>query len=79
MLNSSDSREQIYRYVDQLSQERLAVVLDFLSYLVERENSDATAELLAIPKFVVELDAAEQEADVDELTDWQVVRSDALG
>ena len=76
MLNSSNTREQIYRYVDQLSQERLAVVLDFLSYLVERENSDATAELLAIPGFVAELDAAEQEADVDELTDWRVVRSD---
>ena len=29
MLNSSDAREQIYRYVDQLPQERLAVVLDF--------------------------------------------------
>jgi pyruvate-formate lyase-activating enzyme len=76
MLNSSDTREQIYRYVEQLSQERLAVVLDFLSYLVERENNDATAELLAIPGFVVDLAAAEQEADVDELTDWRVLRSD---
>jgi hypothetical protein len=76
MLNSSDTREQIYRYVDQLSQERLAVVLDFLAYLVERDNSDATAELLAIPGFVTELDAADQEANVDELIDWRSVRSD---
>lgn len=76
MLNSSDVREQIYRYVEQLSQERLAVVLDFLAYLVERENSDATAELLAIPGFVVDLDAAEQEAAVDELADWRILRSD---
>ena len=76
MLNSSDSREQIYRYVEQLSQERLAVVLDFLSYLVERDSSDATEELLAIPGLVAELDAAEQEIDVDELTDWRVLRGD---
>ncbi|HSM82356.1 MAG TPA: hypothetical protein VLS96_11750 [Nodosilinea sp.] len=76
MLNSSDTREQIYRYVEQLSQARLAVVLDFLSYLVERENSDATAELLAIPGFVAELDAAEQEANSDALTDWRALRSD---
>jgi len=48
MLNSSDTREQIYRYVEQLSQERLAVVLDFLAYLVERDNNNATEELLAI-------------------------------
>ncbi|TVP64504.1 MAG: hypothetical protein EA342_16200 [Leptolyngbya sp. LCM1.Bin17] len=79
MLKSSDTREQIYRYVEQLSQERLAVVLDFLSYLVERDNSDATEELLAIPGFIDELDAAEQEANIDELTDWQVVHSDRIG
>ena len=76
MLNSSDAREQIYRYVDQLSQERLAVVLDFLSYLVERDNRDATEELLAIPGFAAELDRAEQEADTKELVDWRVLRSD---
>ncbi|MFH7245503.1 MAG: hypothetical protein ACHWZW_21930 [Spirulina sp.] len=76
MLNSSDTREQIYRYVDQLSQERLAVVLDFLAYLVERDNSDATEELLAIPGFAAELDRAEQEADTEELVDWRVLRSD---
>jgi len=76
MLNSSDTREQIYRYVEQLSQERLVVVLDFLSYLVERDSSDATAELLAIPGLLAELDAAEQEADADELTDWRVLRND---
>lgn len=76
MLNPSDTREQIYRYVEQLSQERLTVALDFLSYLVERDNSDATAELLAIPGFVAELEAVEQDADKDALTDWRVLRSD---
>jgi hypothetical protein len=76
MLNSSNTREQIYRYVDQLSQERLAVVLDFLAYLVERDNSDATEELLAIPGFSAELERAEQEAESEELVDWRALRSD---
>jgi len=76
MLNSSDAREQIYRYVEQLSQERLAVVLDFLAYLVERDNSDATEELLAIPGFAADLARAEQEADTEELVDWRALRSD---
>ncbi len=76
MLNSSDAREQIYRYVDQLSQERLAVVLDFLAYFVERDNRDATEELLATPGFAADLDRAEQEADTEELVDWRVLRSD---
>jgi len=76
MLNSSDTREQIYRYVEQLSQERLAVVLDFLAYLVERDNNNATEELLAIPGFAAELDRAEQESDTEELVDWRALRSD---
>ncbi|MBE9107866.1 hypothetical protein IQ273_00300 [Nodosilinea sp. LEGE 07298] len=76
MLDAPDARAQIYRYVDQLSQERLVVVLDFLSYLVEREDNDATKELLALPGFVAELKSAEQEADAGELADWRVLRSD---
>jgi hypothetical protein len=47
-----------------------------LSYLVERDNIDATEELLAIPGFAAELDRAEQEADTEELVDWRVLRSD---
>ncbi|MBW4485349.1 MAG: hypothetical protein KME14_22680 [Tildeniella torsiva UHER 1998/13D] len=76
MLDAPDAREQIYRYVDQLSQERLTVVLDFLSYLVEREDNDATKELLTLPGFVAELKFVEQEADAGELADWRVLRSD---
>ncbi|PSR17174.1 hypothetical protein C8255_13940 [filamentous cyanobacterium CCP3] len=75
-MSPSDIREQIYRYVEQLSQERLAMVLDFLSYLVERDNSDATEELLTIPGFIDELAMSEQEADAEELTDWRILRSD---
>ncbi|PSN12640.1 hypothetical protein C7293_19305 [filamentous cyanobacterium CCT1] len=76
MLDAPDAREAIYRYVNQLPQERLAVVLDFLSYLVEREDNDATRELLALPEFVAELKSAEQEADTGELVDWRVLRTD---
>lgn len=76
MLNPTDSRKQAHDYVEQLSPERLAVVLDFLAYLVEREDNDATTELLAIPGFTTELEAAEQEADAGELTDWRMIRSD---
>lgn len=76
MLNNPDLREQIYRYVEQLSPDRLVVALDFLSYLVERDNNDATAELLAMPGLTAELAAAEQEAVDEELTDWRVLRND---
>ncbi|PZV08897.1 MAG: hypothetical protein DCF32_03630 [Leptolyngbya sp.] len=76
MANTSEAHEQIYRYVEQLSQERLAVVLDFLSYLVERESNDATAELLALPNLSAELEIAEQQVVIEELVDWRALRSD---
>ncbi|MGD1858929.1 MAG: hypothetical protein ACFB0E_03035 [Leptolyngbyaceae cyanobacterium] len=76
MLNTSNLREQVHDYVEQLPPERLAVVLDFLAYLVEREDNDATAELLAIPGFTTELETAEREADAGELTDWHMIRND---
>jgi hypothetical protein len=76
MLTPPDLRKQAHDYVEQLSPERLAVVLDFLAYLVEREDNDATAELLSIPGFAAELEAAEQEADAGKLTDWRMIHSE---
>ena len=43
---------------------------------IEREDNDATAELLAIPGFLAELGTAEQEAEAEELVDWRTVRND---
>ena len=76
MFNTPDVREKIHQYIEQLSPDRLAVALDFLAYLVERDLDDATAELLSMPGFVAELKAAEQEADAQELSDWRSLRSD---
>jgi hypothetical protein len=76
MLNTPNLREQLHSYIEQLSPERLTVALDFLSYLVEREDNDATAELLAIPGFLAELNMAEQEVEAEELVDWRTVRND---
>lgn len=44
-------RRQIKATIDALSGDRLRVAADFLSYLREREDNDATRELLAIPGF----------------------------
>ena len=43
--------EEAERRLRSLSLERLRVANDFLSYLEEREESQATAELLSIPGF----------------------------
>lgn len=51
-MSSTDIRDQIQVYVEQLSPERLPVLLDFLAYLVERESEEATQELLTIPGLI---------------------------
>ncbi|MEA5514867.1 hypothetical protein [Nodularia sp. UHCC 0506] len=43
-MNTVEIRQQLKEYVDQLSPERLLAATDFLAYLADRKDSDATAE-----------------------------------
>ena len=69
-------REEAERRLRTLSDERLRVVLDFLSYLEDRESSEATAELLAIPGFEQAFQRAVAQADAGEVVRWTEVRRD---
>jgi hypothetical protein len=50
-MNTVEIRQQIQEYVDKLSPERLLVAVDFLAYLADRQDNDATEELLKIQGF----------------------------
>ncbi|MEH2363162.1 hypothetical protein [Nostoc sp.] len=50
-MNTVEIRQQIKEYVDQLSPERLLVAADFLAYLAEKDDNEATEELLKIGGF----------------------------
>ncbi len=56
-------RQQIQSYIEQLSDEKLVVAADFLAYLVEREDNEATEKLLKIVGFKNDL---REEVDDDE-------------
>jgi len=78
-LNSMEAaqlKDQIQTQVENLSRDRLKVVLDFLSYLNAKEEDEATQELLAIPNFERELTEAEKEMETEELVDWRTIRDD---
>ena len=60
-------------YLDNLSLQKLKVAVDFLAYLQESEDT-ATQELLSIPNFESELQAAEAEAEAGEVVSWQEIR-----
>jgi hypothetical protein len=47
-MNNLEVRQQVKSYIDQLSAEKLLVAADFLAYLVEKEDNEATEELLKL-------------------------------
>jgi hypothetical protein len=77
---SSDLRsllEEAQHRLRRLSLQRLRVANDFLAYLEEREESQATAELLGIPGFEDAFRRAVEQAEAGDVVRWQDVRPDA--
>lgn len=59
-----------------LSPERLRAANDFLAYLQEREEGEATAELLAIPGFEQALERAVEQAKSGDVVRLEDIRRD---
>ena len=59
-----------------LSPERLRVANDFLAYLQEREENQATAELLSIPGFDATFRHAVKQADSGDIVRFEDIRRD---
>ena len=68
--------QQAERRLQRLSPERLRVADDFLAYLEEREESDATQELLNIPGFAEAFQLAIQEARAGCVARFEDIRRD---
>lgn len=62
------------RRLHQLSPDRLRVAVDFLAYLQEREENEATEELLRIPGFTEEFREAVEEAEAGEVVSFDRIR-----
>ncbi len=61
-----------------LSPERLRVANDFLAYLQEREENEATEELLSLPGLETALQHAVAQADCGDAVPLADIRGDAL-
>ena len=59
-----------------LSAERLRVANDFLAYLQEREENEATAELLSVPGFEAAFRRGIEQADKGEVVRFEDIRRD---
>jgi hypothetical protein len=66
--------QQAQEKLQQLSPKRLQVALDFLTYLEEKEEKEATLELLNIPGFEAEFQEAIQQAELREVVSFDSIR-----
>lgn len=82
MMNLPTSREienlltEAEMHLRRLSVKRLQVANDFLAYLSERENNEATEELLSIPGFEEAMNEAVEQAETGDLISFSAIRRD---
>jgi len=67
-MSTAELLQRAKHRLDMLTPERLRLAEDFLAYLEEREEDEATAELLAIPGFTEALQEAEADVTAGQLT-----------
>lgn len=67
-------KQQAVTLIEQLSNEKLKVVVDYLTYLHDKEAWDATHELAINAEIVESLERAEADEKADRLKSWDDVR-----
>ncbi len=67
-----DAQSRLHR----LTPKRLGVAIDFLAYLEEREEDEATKELLRLPGFREEFQQAVTQADQGDTVSFKDIRRD---
>lgn len=75
-MKSIDIRQQIEHHLNSLSNERLELVADFLSYLADKESEEATQELLDIPGFIESFERGKKDIEKGHVKNWRTIRSD---
>ena len=65
--------EQASVHLNQLSEDKLKFSIDFLEYLQQKEEYEATEELLNIPGFEQELLEADQEIERGEIVSLESI------
>jgi len=66
--------QEMERRLRRLSLARLRVARDFLAYLEEREESEATQELLRLPGFEAAFRRAVQQGEAGEVVPFETIR-----
>ncbi len=67
-------RKKVNEAIKTLSEEKSRVVLDFINYLGEREEWEATGELLSDKKLLMDYKAAKEEIKKGNTVKWNAIK-----
>jgi len=72
-------RKEAKRALDELSEEKLTVAVDFLGYLREKEEMEATLEILSSHELMTQIEESEKaikKGRLDEFIPWEKMKRD---
>ena len=75
-MNTTQVRNQLKQYIDQLSPQDLQLVADMITDLINLEESDATDELENIAGFQEAFARGKADIQAGRITDWRTVRNE---
>jgi soluble cytochrome b562 len=70
-------KKEAKKAIDELSEEKVKVAIDFIDYLKEKEEMEATLEILSSRELMAQIDEAEKaikKGKLDEFVPWEKVK-----
>lgn len=70
-------KREAKKAIDELSEEKVKVVIDFIDYLKEKEEMEATLEILSSRELMAQIEEAEKaikKGKLDEFVPWEKVK-----
>jgi hypothetical protein len=70
-------RREAKKVIDELSEEKIKVAVDFIEYLKEKEEMEAILEILSSREIMAQIEEAEKaigKGELDEFVPWEKVK-----
>ena len=76
-MQSATLKREAKKAIDELSEEKVKVAIDFIDYLKEKEEMEATIEILSSHELMAQIEEAEKaikKGKLDEFIPWEKVK-----
>ena len=76
-MQSTALKREAKKAIDELSEEKVKVAIDFIDYLKQKEEMEATLEILSSRELMAQIEEAEKsikKGKLDEFVPWEKVK-----